>query len=101
MDNKRKNIFSRKRAFAFVGIFILICAVGIGFWVKKPQMEDRILGNNNSLPVVIDTSQPPPSLGDSSKQDEKYHLAIVLGDGKPQPQTVEVSPLATGEPLSP
>ncbi|HLO13326.1 MAG TPA: Ig-like domain-containing protein, partial [Anaerolineales bacterium] len=100
MDKQRKNIFRTKRAFVFVGIFSLICISGIVLWARKPQIADVIPGNNNPIPIINDANQFPPVSGDSGKEEGKYALNIELSDGKPQPQTIEALPLATGEPLS-
>jgi hypothetical protein len=42
-----------------------------------------------------------PQLASGNAGDDKYGIHIQLSNGQSQPQTVEVVPLATGEPLSP
>ena len=96
MDDKRKTKFSTKRAFVFVGILILICAGGVLLFTKRAQPENLVPGTATSIPVAIDTG----SLQSSVEQENKYGIRIELTDGQSQPQTVEVLPLSTGEPLS-
>ena len=100
MHNKLSKIFSTKRAL-FAGILILICAAGIGLLVQRFQPGNIISGNNNSIPVVNDMNRSQASDGNSGTQTDKYGIRIELRDGQPQPETTDVLPLATGEPLSP
>src|SRR5688572_23868543 len=95
MDNKKKNMFSTKRAFVLAGILVLSCASGIILLSKRFQSGNLIPGDINSIPVAIDTNLL------SNGNSDRYGIDLALSDGQAQPQTVEALPLATGEPLSP
>jgi len=97
MDNKWNFRFGRKSTFVLAGFLILFIAGGVVLLSKKLQPQNVSPVGTNSIPVVNNTGQPQTPDGTS----DKYGLDIELSDGQSTPQTVETSPLATGDPLSP
>src|SRR4026209_69031 len=97
MENSPKKIFSAKRALMFAGILILVCTGGIILFSRRLQPGKLVPGETISIPVVKDTNQTQSPTG----TPDTYGLDIKLSNGQSQPQTVQVLPLVSGEPLSP
>ncbi|MEP6895502.1 MAG: Ig-like domain-containing protein, partial [Chloroflexota bacterium] len=100
MPEKLMQVFSKYRSVVVVGILLLALAGGF-FLSKRLQPETVVPGDKNSIPVALDSDTSQSVGNDSNNQTDKYGLQIKLGDGQSQPQTIDASPLATGEPLSP
>ncbi|MFT3894350.1 MAG: hypothetical protein QM730_22185 [Anaerolineales bacterium] len=94
MDNQQINTVRPKRTFLWFGIVILVIAGGIIFLVRRNQPGNSNPGNNNLIPVAVDTNQALTGTPD------KFGIDVQLSDGQPQPQNVTPLPAATGEPLS-
>ncbi len=94
MDDKQNNKLSTKQAVVIVGVIILVVTGAIILLLNRFRPKSTIAGDENLIPVVMDTSQPPTETSD------KYGMDVQLSDGQSQPQDVEPMPLATGEPLS-
>src|SRR3990172_1101080 len=100
MTDNRKHIFNKKSVLMLAGILFIVCAGGIVMLSKGVRLGTFNIGAATSIPIIVNGGMSQPSVGDSGKQDDKYNISIELSDGQSQPQTVEVLPLATSEPLS-
>ncbi|MEO5887741.1 MAG: Ig-like domain-containing protein, partial [Anaerolineales bacterium] len=96
MMDTLKQVFSRKRSIVLVGILIL--AGGVVLFSKWLQQDIASPGGINTIPIIDNENVPQSVTGNTN---DRYSLSIGLSDGQSQPQTVDTSPIATGEPLSP
>jgi len=94
MAENRKLWFSSKRSVALTGALLLVCIGGIVLFSKWSQRGGITPGDANTIPIGNngDTLQSPTA--------DLYSIDIELSDGQSQPETVNILPLATGEPLS-
>jgi len=95
MTDNRKHVFGRNRLIAIVVILVLVSVGGVVLW-SRFQPGFLTPGNGTSMPIDVDTTQPPGN----NRQDDKYGIDVQMSDGQSQPQPSEVLPLATGEPLT-
>ena len=96
MANSRKHVFGTKRGLVFIGVILFICVGGLVLLAKR-IIQPGIFTPANATPVPIVLGTPQSSDGDS----DKYKIGVELSEGQSQPQTVEVLPATSGEPLSP
>ena len=95
MTDNRKHVFGTKRGLVIIGVIFLVCVGGLVLLSKWIQPGIFTPGEATPVPIVVGITQSPD--GDS----DKYKIGVELSDGQSQPQTVEVLPATTGEPLSP
>lgn len=95
MDSNAKPKFNTKRAAVLGGVVILLVITGIVLVSNRFQRQGSNVGDGNSIPIDSGLLQVTPA------STEKYGIDIQLSDGMSQPQTVDASPHATGESLSP
>ncbi len=95
MTDNRKRVFGMKGGLIIVGVISLICIGGLVLLARRIGPGIFNAGNTTPVPIVVDTTQSPG--GDS----EKYRIEVELSEGQSQPQSAEVLPATTGEPLSP
>ena len=96
MTDNRKHVFGTKRGLVFIGVILFICVGGLVLlskWIIQPGVFIPV--NASPMPLVVDITQSPDGGAD------KYKIDVELSDGQSEPQTVEVLPATTGEPLSP
>ena len=98
MADKRKQFMSTRRFIIWGGILLLVCVGGIALY-RGFQRGTLTPGDANTIPINANGSQA--SSGNNNGQVEQYSVGVELSPGQAQLQPVQISPLATGEPLSP
>jgi uncharacterized protein YfaS (alpha-2-macroglobulin family) len=95
MTNDRKHVFGTKRNLVLIGVIILVCVGGLVLMSKWIRSGVFAPGDATPVPMVVNKTQSPDEGAD------KYKIGVELSEGQSQPQTVEVLPATSGEPLSP
>ncbi len=95
MTNNRKYMFGTKRGLVFIGVILFICVGGLVLLAKR-IIQPGIFTSANATPVSIVAGVTQSPDGDT----DQYKIGVELSEGQSQPQTVEVLPVTTGEPLS-
>ena len=95
MTDDRKHVFGTKRGLVIIGVIFLVCVGGLVLLSKWIQPRVFTPGEATPVPMVVGITQSPDEGAD------KYKIDVELSDGQSQPQTVEILPATTGEPLSP
>jgi uncharacterized protein YfaS (alpha-2-macroglobulin family) len=100
MTDKPNQTSDRKRPIAIIGALVLVCVGVFAVWFTWFR-SGAFTPLGTPVPIIIDggTSQPP--VGGSDMQGDKYGIGVVLSDGQSQPQSVDVLPPVTGDPLTP
>ena len=97
MADKLKQFFSRYRSMTWGGILLLVCVGGIVLyrWFQRGTLTP---GDTNTIPINV--NGPQSLIGNGEGQTNPYGLGVELSPGQAQIQPLQISPLATGEPLS-
>ncbi len=96
MADNRKHVFGTKRGLVVAGVILFVCVGGLVL-LSKRIIQPGIVTSASVTPVPIVLGTPQPTNGDS----DIYKIGVELSEGQSQPQTVEVLPATSGEPLSP
>src|SRR5688572_24373708 len=97
MADKRKQFFSNRRSITWGGILLLACVSGLILY-RGFQRGNLTPGGTETIPI---NNLPSSLTSNGDSQADEYGLEVGLGPGQAQLQPVQISPLATGEPLSP